>query len=940
VEQLIDEVVDMPGALPLVSFALSELYLKYLNRQWEAQNQGLIIERTLTQEDYQELGGVIQSLTQRADEEYEALVKEDEIYAQIIPHVMLRMVALGTGELARRRVPLSELEYPLEENNFIKEVIQRFTKARLLVIGQNAEGNIYVEPAHDALVRGWPRLSDWIRNEPGRIALQHNINNDASLWDKARLNKNEAEAVGYLWNDDPRLEEAKEKNWLNKLEKEFVEKSVKQKEYILERTQQQRDEAIQGEIKALSALSEARFQNDELGALTSILKAGRRLQELKDSRWLNKELLESSTVVLVQTLGKVQECNRLEGRHRGGISQVDFSHDGKMIATVDCFGQVILWKQDGSLFNILSGYPVAFSPNSQMIATGQGNTVTLRNTDDTGFKILPECRGQVSAIAFSTDGNMIATASKEEGNTLHEIVQLWNIEDSTLLTTLEGGMHEQLAVAFSPDGKMIASVGWHGAKLWNLHDATGKTLEGHSQAVVAVSFSPDNEMIATASVDATVKLWNKDGTCLNTLQEHRDGVWGVSFSPDGEMIATGGQDTTVKLWNKDGTLLKTLSGHQAKVNSVRFSPDGQLLASASDDGTVKLWQLSGTSLKILGEHTDVVYAVGFSPNGEMIATTSGHGLVNLWKPDGTLVKSEKWHCGPASTLDFSPNGQMMVTVAGDRTVKLSKLDGTDGQLLEGHTGERDQREVLAVSFSRDSQMIVLGNVEGTIELWNSDGTRKRTFSGHQDAVWGISFSPDDQMFATASNDGKVKLWNRDGSLVKTLWHSSPLLKVAFSPDLDPLNQIIAAAGADGTVKLWNRNGTELKTLKGHKDVVSAVCFSPDGQLIASASYDKTVKLWNRDGSLHKTLYGHNDQVKAVAFSPDGKTIASASSDKTVILWRLDLALDLDELLNYGCDWVRDYLNNNSNGSSDRKLCDEVPLDPSIDATVPSDQVAA
>jgi hypothetical protein len=107
VEQLIDEVDNMPGALPLLSFALSELYLKYLNRQRDAENRGITIDRALTQADYQDLGGVIQSLTQRADEEYEVLVKENPAYAQILRHVMLRMVALGGGELARRQVPLN-----------------------------------------------------------------------------------------------------------------------------------------------------------------------------------------------------------------------------------------------------------------------------------------------------------------------------------------------------------------------------------------------------------------------------------------------------------------------------------------------------------------------------------------------------------------------------------------------------------------------------------------------------------------------------------------------------------------------------------------------------------------------------------------------------------------------------------------------------------------
>jgi hypothetical protein len=121
------------------------------------------------------LGGVILSLTQRVDKEYEALVKENPAYAQIIRQVMLRMVALGGGELARRRVPLWELEYPPEKNYLVKAVIERFTNARLLVTGDDAEGSQYVEPAHDALVRNWQRLLEWKQEKEESLLLQRRL---------------------------------------------------------------------------------------------------------------------------------------------------------------------------------------------------------------------------------------------------------------------------------------------------------------------------------------------------------------------------------------------------------------------------------------------------------------------------------------------------------------------------------------------------------------------------------------------------------------------------------------------------------------------------------------------------------------------------------------------------------------------------------------------
>ncbi|MCF3566616.1 caspase family protein [Planktothrix agardhii 1807] len=204
VEQLIDEVANMPGALPLLSFALSELYLKYLKRQEDAKNRGVTIDRAITETDYQELGGVTRSLTQRADQEYEELVKQDPAYTQTIRNVMLRMVAVG-GELARRRVPMSELEYPEPENTRVKTVIQHFSAARLLTHGIDTEAQPYVEPAHDALVRGWQKLLEWKQQDLVNLLRQRELTPVAIQWADS-VNKKQSQ--GLLWDDDPRLSSA------------------------------------------------------------------------------------------------------------------------------------------------------------------------------------------------------------------------------------------------------------------------------------------------------------------------------------------------------------------------------------------------------------------------------------------------------------------------------------------------------------------------------------------------------------------------------------------------------------------------------------------------------------------------------------------------------------------------------------------------------------
>jgi WD40 repeat protein len=221
-----------------------------------------------------------------------------------------------------------------------------------------------------------------------------------------------------------------------------------------------------------------------------------------------------------------------------------------------------------------------------------------------------------------------------------------------LLTTLNGHSYQVNAVAFSPQGSIVASASDDYTVKLQKPDGTLLTTLRHDNEVWGVAFSPVclrhacgdatrspqgfGQTIASASRSKTVKLWKQDGTLLTTLKGHNGGVSGVAFSPDGQTIATGSQDKTVKLWKQDGTLLTTLNGHNGAVWGVAFSPSGKMIASASDDKTVKLWKRDGTLLTTLNGHNGTVWRVAFSPNGKTIASTSDDNTVILWNLDCVL----------------------------------------------------------------------------------------------------------------------------------------------------------------------------------------------------------------------------------------------------------------------------------------------------------------
>ncbi|MEG4530314.1 nSTAND1 domain-containing NTPase [Microcoleus sp. D2_18a_D3] len=916
VEQLINEVADMPGALPLLSFALSELYQKYLKRQRDAQNRGITIGRALTQEDYQALGGVIQSLTQRADEEYQALVQENPAYSQVIRHVMLRMVALAGGELARRQVPLSELEYPPDKNSLVKKVIEHFSTARLLVKGQDAEGSPYVEPAHDALVRAWQKLLNWVKEEKD-LALQRRLTPSALEW-------NAGQHAKFLWNANPYLDvlnkevlNSPDNNWLNQVETEFVQYSLQKRRnsqrslvatvtgvilslsgFAIFAGYQWRQAEI-GLIEALMQSSKANFtaNKNSFDALIDALRANKRLQQLP---WgsTDQKLQTNVLTTLAQSASWVREENRLQG-HQNTVQNISFSPDGQMFATASYDRTVKLWRRDGSLVKTLSGHTdavmsVSFSPDAKMIASGSlDGTVRLWDSNGKLIRVIHAHKNDwVMSISFSPDGKTIATASDDK------TVKLWRL-DGQLIGTLKGHKHWVWQVGFSPSGDRIITVSDDKTvKLWNRDGKTLiKTLTNHSQPVVSVDFSSDGQIFTTSSLDGTVKIWSREGQHLNTLS-HSGEVWSVSISRDGQTIASSTQDGILRLWAQDGRLLDTWVGHNGPISCVTFSPDGKTLATVGNDNITKLWQIDRNWLTVLFGHQKEVNSLQFSPDGKRIASASSDGKVRIWNREAKLLLTLKADNSKVNAVSFSPDGNTIASGSDDGTIKIWGLDGQLQRTLKRH-----QDQVISVNFSRDGQTIASASADGTAKLWSLEGKRPITLKGHKKRVLSVAVSPDGQTIATAGDDTTVKLWTSRGQEFRTLkGHTDVIWSVNFSPD----GTRIVTASDDQTIKLWHRDGRLITTLNGHTAAVLDASFSPDGKTIASASMDRTIKLWQPDGTLITSLSGHTAGVYAVNFSPDSKWLASAGADRVVLLWKVS-DMTFQGLLKKGCNHIHNYL---------------------------------
>ena len=407
------------------------------------------------------------------------------------------------------------------------------------------------------------------------------------------------------------------------------------------------------------------------------------------------------------------------------------------------------------------------------------------------------------------------------------------------------GFGTVFVVAFSPDGKLLATGGSDGVVCcWEV--TSGKELlsyKGHSNFIRSVAFSPDGKTLASGSSDKTIKLWDcHSGECLQTWQGHSDWVHSVAFSPDGKNLASSSGDRTVKLWDcRNGECLQTWQGHSNLIRSVVLSPDGKTLASGSDDRTVKLWNChSGECLQTWQRHSHWVNSVAFSPDGKTLASGSDDRTVKLWDcRSGECLQTWQGHSNLICSVAFSPDGKTLASGSGDKTIKL----------WDCHSGE-------------------------CLQTWQE----------HSDWVSSVAFNPDGKTLASGSNDRTVKLWDRHSGECLQTWqeHSSLVRSVAFSPD----GQTLASGSEDQTIKLWDcHSGECFQTCQGHSNLVSSVAFSPDGKILASGSADRTIKLWDCHSSkCVQTWQGHSDLISSIAFSPDGKILASGSCDGTIKFW--------------------------------------------------------
>lgn len=923
-QRILDDVRRQPGSLPLLQYALKALYERREGNR-------------LTTAAYEAIGGVRRALATHAENIY---VRLNSAQQAIMRRVLLRLIEISeTGEVTRRRVARSDLNFRDVPDEAVQDVIDLLTSAesRLLIASREIKASsdetaptIWIDVSHEALIREWDRFTGWVADNVENLRLGSEILQSANDWQQSNRD------MAYLLTGN-RL--ARAEIWLDSadataLQREFIQASVEE----AERREQLRQQQIERELTLQQKAANRLRYFVAVLVIALIVAAGLTLFALASLQQANaSEQRAQDALVVADNARSTAVANAEEARSLALAASAN-----RALADNDAEGAVML----AVFANQIAEPPAQSQRTLSEVAYAPG----LR-------RVLPNHTGPVTDIAFSLDDTHALTAS---GSWIY----LWNVETGEQVLRYGGqnGGHTATinSVVFSPDGTRAASGGNDDQVIvWDV--ASGSSLlvmTGHTDAVNSVAFSPDGQMIASGADDDLVIVWDANtGVELRRTAFHSDAVNSVAFSPDGRYLLSGsndgtailtlaatgelirvlagistdttqatydflvvkfdptnsnravsaGSDNSIRLWNlESGQLLRTIEAHDDTITDLAYGPAGRTVFSSSADRSVVQWNLSnGSRLLTLEGHGSLVTSLDTNQTGLRVLSSSFDGTVRLWDIDrGEEIRRFVGHSGSQSVVGvYGPNELTVVSGSyADNAVRLwDRVTGLTIQEYRGHQGR-----ISDVAISADGSTILSASWDGRVILWDTvSGQPLQILEEQGGEIQAARYLTNDTQAVSSSGNGGVVLWNlADGSIIRRYGpaaakdapgHLDPVYDVAVNPQETRL----LSASADDTLLFWDvGTGDVLHEFTGHNADVRAVVFNADGTMALSGAADGSLLLWNTDessenfGEIIRRFDGHDRTVFDVAFSPTGNSVVSAAFDGTIRLWDLNTGFEL------------------------------------------------
>ena len=536
---------------------------------------------------------------------------------------------------------------------------------------------------------------------------------------------------------------------------------------------------------------------------------------------------------------------------------------------------------------------LAFSTDGQSLATAAGGDVSLWDvrTKERVYRLDGLRPELTSDLAFSPDNEMLAVSSQDGEYTLWN----WRERSKPVLLTSESGYGKNCLAFSQPSGDFLVTESGQEGKLavWNVRQERWESpLVGEQHGVRCLAFSPDGNTLVAAGQDKKINEWSFPGGDLLGTYPVADTVESLACSPDGKTLAVGLWNGQIELRDtRTGALRSLLPGHKHVVSGVAFSSDGTRLASSSWDGTVIVWDAAThLQLAVLRGHAGAVTDVAFSPDNEVLASAGVGGSIRMWDCP-TIVESE--------------GEQVRRSLSNQSPSRSSATWYFDGAIRQWNatTGRSESLwSVPNASFAACSpkgEIIAVGKHDGSIEILDlrssaGDATKadSQAFAQtHSSPVEFLLFSSNGEILVSAAGGNELKIWR-----VSTfdLLGTQPIHRgypppfaypVAISSDGETLAAATKSPSQNCiSIKVWDISTGVERTFGQETVPITSIAFHLNG-LLASGNYDGSIKIWDtRRGTQLRELNGHSYVVYSLAFSPDGTRLASGSTDHSVKLW--------------------------------------------------------
>ncbi len=893
VEGILRDVAGQPGALPLLSHSLLETWKRRSGRM-------------LTVIGYLQSGGVHGAIAKTAETVYrEALSAEQQALARSI---FLRLTELGEGtEDTRRRVSLAELVPRRGQEAEVDEVLRTLADARLVTIGKGT-----VEVAHEALIRHWPTLREWLDEDREGRLLHRRLTEAAQEWeslgrDPGALFRGMRLATTGDWATahDPEL---------NELEREFLTASrhAGEREAERQRRANRRLRALLGGAVVLLALALL------AGALALVQR---------------RHAKHAQAVAEGQAL--TADAKRL-----GTLAGTETNLDRKLLLAVAALQLEDLPETRGDLLRVLQDWPAAFrfirpsrvqiralaaSPDGRLLASADSFGVVrfhdLRTWKLSGAPVRVDGPVSQQAAAFSPDGRRMAVGTVAQNRVSLDVVDVSPRTSKRIgswrSVPAAAGPLRFIRLAFSPDGRRIAvavatatakSPVPVGERLLLVETGSGRVVWQRTyplrtgQNEVQVAFARPGALVTSAQQGDTL-LWNATTGQI----ERRFPVGGpFAVSPNGLLAAVAQNSPNPADASASLAVLDLRTGRQrsleplpasAWIVGLQFTPDAKRLVGASFEGAMRVWDLASGSIEqtYSGQGSGLNLAV--LQGGSAVAYGSQSGSVTAWAITGAqrLGRTFRWNssnmgCSSVPCLAVNPQGTLMATNQADGSVALIDLRT---HKLVATLPARNGPDADALAFFPDGRTLATGGVNGHVTLWDVTARSvERTLRFPDPVVW-ATVSPNGRLLAV-----QTRAQERPGSRVDVLDLSSRAVLyrhrlpsggdrggLSFSPD----GRKLAALGCcehGSFIEVWAaRSGTKLYD---HRGLATTIAFSPRGGLLGAGTTDGRLVLLNaHDGKpLESPIRVATETLESISFSPDGRLFAATSADLTTTLWDL------------------------------------------------------